>query len=120
MNVNLKNKLWKYATLCVVVGLIFNPEMIGLGLFIDAIGLDIFLMLLEVQVLVMLSAIINSKIKPILEFIISCYVRFFPLLTWKNIKESPESLALAVPSQATVMYLLVFSAAVGIALNGYK
>jgi len=58
------------------------------------------------------------------EFIRFCYViritAIHPTLTWKNIKETPEGLALAAQSSAILMFLLVFSAAVGVALNVYK
>jgi len=117
---NLKNKLWKYATLCLVVIIILNPEMVGLALFIDAIGLEMFIMLLEVQVLAILSAILNNKIRPMFEFIKLYYSRNFPFFTWKSMKESPESLTYAAQSPATLMYLLVFSAVVGVVLNVYK
>ena len=117
---NWKNKLWKYATLCIVVVIILNPEMVGLALFIDAVGLEIFIMLLEVQLLAVLSAILNNRIKPIIEFIKTSYARYFPLLTWQNIRETPQCLVFSTPSPATLMYLLVFSAAVGIVSNVYK
>ena len=116
----LKSKIWKYLTAFVVLLIILNPEMVQLALFIDAIGLEMFLMLLEVQILAVVSVFFNNKIKPLLNFIKCFYVNYIPSVTLKNIKETPEGLALASQSPAILMCLLVFSAAIGMALNVYK
>ncbi|MCU7941511.1 MAG: hypothetical protein KZQ87_02430 [Candidatus Thiodiazotropha sp. (ex Cardiolucina cf. quadrata)] len=55
-DLKMRSKAWKYATTIVVVFIIFNPEMIELALFIDAIGLELFLMLFEMQMLVFSTA----------------------------------------------------------------
>ena len=114
---NWKNKTWKYLTAFVVVLIILNPETVQLAFFIDAIGLEMFLMLLEIQVLALLGMFFNTKIKPIFSYIIGLYSRHFLTASWKDIKEKPENLMLAVPTPATLMYLLVLSAAIGVILN---
>ena len=39
---NIKNKIWKYATAAIVILIMLNPEFAELALFIDAIGLEMF------------------------------------------------------------------------------
>jgi len=107
-----KHRLWKYATVIVVALIIFNPEMVSLALFIDAVGLEIYLMLLEVQIYTILAVFLNAKIKPILDCMKNICARHFPTFLWRKIKEEPECLMYLVPSQATFMYLLVFSSAI--------
>ncbi len=98
---NWKNKIWKFATVLVVVVILFNPEMANLALFVDAVGLEMFLLLLQIQALVMLGLFLNTKIRPVFIYI----------------KNEPGRLMLLVPSQATLMHSLVFSAAIGFALS---
>ena len=114
---NWKNKAWKYATAFVVVLIIFNPEMVGFALFIDAVGLEMFLMLLEIQVLAILGAFFSIRIKSFFSYIRYLCTRHALTFSWKNIEGKPETLMLVVPSPATLMHMLVFSAAIGIALN---
>lgn len=108
MKRNWKNKAWKYATTLIVVLIIFNPEMAELAVFIDAIGLEIFLMLLEVQVLVALGKFSN-RLTPIFTCLKNVYKNNFREVWWRNIIDKPESLLLLVPSQATLMSLLVLT-----------
>ena len=119
MKTKLKESLWKYATAVVVVFMVFNPELVELALFVNAVGLETFLMLVEVQVLAFLGAILNSKIKPVFTYVkdlCRCYLLMF---SYEKIKQQPNRLLLLVPSQATLMYLLVFSAALSFVLNAY-
>ncbi len=72
----MKSKIWKYATVLVVILIIFNPEMSELAIFVDAVGLEVFLMLLEIQLLAILSVFFNCKIVPIytyLKYIFAVY-----------------------------------------------
>ncbi len=101
-----KKQAWKYATAFIVALIILNPEMAGLALFIDAVGLEMFLMLIEVQIFVVLGMLI-AKFKPIFSYLKNKYERNYEMFSWQNIA---ESLLLRVPSQATVMSLLVVSA----------
>lgn len=119
MKVNWKDKVCKYATVFVVVLIIFNPEMVQFALFIDAVGLEMFLMLLEIQVLAILGAFFHTRIKPMFTYVKYFYTRHILAFSCKHIKEEPESLMLGVPSPAALMYMLVFSAAIGIALNAH-
>ena len=114
---NWKDKVWKYATFFVVVLIIFNPEMVELALFIDAVGLEMFLMLLEIQVLAILGAFFRTRIKPIFTYIKGLCTRNALTFSWKNIKKKPETLMLVMPGPATLMHMLVFSVAIGVALN---
>jgi len=114
---NWKNKIWKYLTAIVVVLIVLNPETVQLAFFIDAVGLEMFLMLLEVQFLALLGMFFNTKIKPLLSYIINLYSQHFLTFSWQTIKEHPENLMLAVPTPAFVMNMLVFMVAIGIILN---
>ena len=116
---NWKNKIWKYLTAFVVLLIILNPELAQLALFIDAIGLEMFLMLLEVQFLAILGMFFNSKIKPIFSYLTNLYSRHFLTFSWKNIKEHPENIMLAVPSPAVLMNTLVILVAASIILNAH-
>ncbi|MES9940803.1 MAG: hypothetical protein ABW104_10490 [Candidatus Thiodiazotropha sp. 6PLUC2] len=109
---NLKKKAWKYATAAVFVLIIFNPEMIELALFIDAIGLEVFLMLLEVQVLAILGALLNSKVRPVTSTLKHFLEKSFRVDSLKRIKEDAESLFFSLPSEAALMHLLVISAVI--------
>jgi len=109
-----KNRVWKYATVVVVVLIILNPEMISLALFIDAVGLELFLMLLEVQIVAILAAFLNTKIMPIIAYIRSIHGHQYLIDLWRNIKEKPENFMCMAYSQAALMHLLVFSAAINI------
>ena len=60
---NIKNKIWKYATAAIVILIMLNPEFAELALFIDAIGLEMFFMLIEVQFIAITGALLNTKIK---------------------------------------------------------
>jgi hypothetical protein len=113
----LKDKVWNYATVIVLLLVILNPEMAELALFIDAVGLEIFLMLLEVQVVVIFSVFFNSNIKPAYIYVKNISLRFLPIISWNNIKEKPDSIMLAVPSPAMLMNLLVILTLLGIMFN---
>ena len=104
-----KNKAWKYATAIVVAIIILNPEVAELALFIDAVGLEVFFMLIEVQILVALG-MFQAKLRLYFAYLKNSYQYFSSRIMWRNIKEEPESLLLLVPSQATMMSLLVFTA----------
>lgn len=59
------NKILAIASTSVVILLIINPELISVGLFIDAIGLDIFLLLIQVQIASVFGFKFAAKIKPL-------------------------------------------------------
>jgi hypothetical protein len=110
--VKFKDKAWKYATAVVVVLIILNPEMIELALFIDAVGLEMFLILFEVQVLVIMGALLNNKIKPAISSL-KLFVKKHLLYDYsRNFKAGTESLIISVPSEAALMHLLVVSAVI--------
>ena len=114
---NWKEKVWKYATVFVVVFIILNPEMAELAIFIDVVGLEMFILLLEVQAFAIVSTLIFTPIKSFLTYTKHMRVKYFQWFTWKNIKEAPGCLMLATQSQAILMYILVFSAAISIAAD---
>ncbi|MCU7810413.1 MAG: hypothetical protein KZQ77_04145 [Candidatus Thiodiazotropha sp. (ex Notomyrtea botanica)] len=114
---NVKDRIWKYATTIVVLLIILNPEMVELALFIDAVGLEIFLMLLEIQVVMLVSMFFNTRIRPILIALQRIWSRYFQRFSWNNVTSKPRSLLLAGQSQAILMHVLVVSAAIGIVLN---
>lgn len=100
--------------------IILNPEMVQVAFFIDAIGMEMFIMLVEIQLLAVLSEFYNARIKPLFDYIKYLYSRFSPPLTWKNFIGTPGSLTFVAHSPAMLMYLLVFSAVIGMTLNVYK
>ena len=107
---NWKNKIWKYATALVVVLILLNPEMASLALFIDAIGLELFLILLEIQLIAILSVLFNTKIKPVLVYMqrtVNCIIN------------KPEQLIWVTPAPASLMHILVFSTAIGVMFNTF-
>ncbi|MES9975200.1 hypothetical protein [Candidatus Thiodiazotropha sp. LNASS1] len=116
-DLKMKSKAWKYATTFVVVFIIFNPEMIELALFIDAIGLELFLMLFEIQLAAIISTTLNKRTKPIFAYLNRCSASCLPGLSWENIKQNPGLLIHAAPGPAAFMHMLVFSAATGVVLN---
>jgi hypothetical protein len=117
MNVNWKNKVWKYATAVVVGLIILNPELVELALFIDVIGLEVFLMLLEIQVAAILGVLFNTRIKSILAYIKRILSKQVQGISWKDILENPKCLLLVVPDETALMHTLVFSAILAVVLN---
>jgi hypothetical protein len=115
--VNLKDKTWKYATAVVVVLIILNPEMIELALFIDAVGLEMFLMLFEVQLLVIMGALLNNKIKPAISSLKHFVQRYLLLGYTRKFKAGTGGLILPVPVEAILMHLLVVSAGISSVLE---
>jgi hypothetical protein len=107
--VKLKDKAWKYATAAVVVLIILNPEMIELALFIDAIGLEMFLMLFEVQVLMIMGALLNNNIKPAISSLKHFIKKHLLFDYTRKFKAGTESLIMSTPSEAALMHLLVVS-----------
>lgn len=112
-----KRKYWAYITAIIVVFIALNPEMMQLALFVDAVGLDLFLLLLEVQLLAVVGAFFNKHIRPMLKYVINAGWTYCLGVSWTTVKEKPEVLFLVMPGQAALMHLLVFSAAISIAVN---
>jgi hypothetical protein len=110
--VKLKDKAWKYATAIVVVLIILNPEMIELALFIDAVGLEMFLMLFEVQVLMIIGALLNNKNKPTISSLKLLVEKRFLVDPLRRLKKGAECLVMSVPMEAAFMHLLVVSAVI--------
>jgi|GEM_PF-3635226 len=69
-------------------------------------------MLLEAQLLVLLNTFLNKKVRPILAYIKCVYTRYVLAFSWKHVKEEPDGLVLVITSPATLMCMLVFSAAI--------
>jgi len=114
---NLKGRCWKYATAIVVIFILLNPETTHFALFLDAVCLDVFIMLLEVQILAVIGAVFSNYIKPFQACLKLIYLRHAQAFSWVNLTKLPRTPALVAPSQSTVMYMLVFSAAIDILLN---
>lgn len=108
---NGKDKAWKIATAMIVAIIILNPEVAELALFIDAVGLEMFFILIEVQILLTLG-IFYDKIKSGYFYLKSLYQHSKLNISWQNVKTDPSGLFLLAPSQATLMTLIVFSAAI--------
>ncbi|MEW8626109.1 MAG: hypothetical protein AB2551_10175 [Candidatus Thiodiazotropha sp.] len=112
-----RNTVWRYATLFVAALLILNPEWIELALFIDAVGLEVFIMLLEVQILAIVGALFETRIKPILQSLKRLNQNICMPHLIKNLRNDPGFLLLALPKPAAFMHLLVLSAAAPMILN---
>jgi len=117
MVMNWKGRFWKYVTAIVVVLILLNPETVHFAIFLDAVGLDIFLMLIEVQILAVIGAVLSYYFKPVQAYLKLICLHRAQTFSLSNFRELPRTLALVTPSQATIMHMLVFSAAIGIALN---
>ncbi|MET0062656.1 MAG: hypothetical protein ABW176_10195 [Candidatus Thiodiazotropha endolucinida] len=96
--------------------IIFNPEMIELAPFIDAIGLELFLMLFEIQLAAIITTKLNKRTKPIFAFLKRISASCLRVLSWENIKENTGLLIHTAPGPATFMQMLVFSAATGVGI----
>ena len=116
---NIKNKIWKYATAAIVILIMLNPEFAELALFIDAIGLEMFFMLIEVQFIAVTGAILNTKIKPIYNYLRVLYLKNSPVGSWSLIKNEPALILSSIPGPAFVMNLLVISVICSSILNSY-
>ena len=117
---NWKDKIWKYATTFVVVLIILNPEMMELALFIDVIGLEMFFMLLEVQVIAIAGAFLQTRIKPLFILVKQACLKRFNATLWSNATTGVKDVIVTVLGPVILMHLLVVSAAIGIAVNAYQ
>lgn len=107
-----KNNALKFIGAVVVIMLMLNPETIQLALFIDAVGLDMFLLLIEVQVLTIAGFMFRTSIKPVIVFFKHITWRFIFIPSWREIRKNPAAIGYMLPSAATFMCFLVFSAAI--------
>ena len=102
---NWKKSTWKIATFLVVSFLIFNPELVVFGMFVDAVGLDIFLLLLEVQVIALIGYYFQNWIKPSLNLVkrqIQKLDPYFFIPTRNVISKFPPILCHALPGYFTI------------------
>jgi len=109
-----KNKVWRFITVLIVIFLILNPEMVEFSIFINAVGIDIFIMLLQIQFIVISGAFFDKKIRPLWYYCKNQFTNIYYSCSLKRIKNEPRILLLIIPSQASLMYVLVFSAMLGI------
>ena len=109
---NIKKSIWKYATIIFVALTILNPEIFELALFVDAIGLDIFLLLLEIQLIAVVSTLLTPFFKCTKLFYKECIFT----LSQTNFKDTLFKLLIYPQGPATIMYILVFSTAFNISL----
>lgn len=115
MNKKWKDKAWKIATVIIVAIIIINPEVAELALFIDAVGLEMFFTLIEMQIFITFG-LFYSKIKMILGQIKDILKE---KMAWRVYQKNPQYLLLVIPSQAVLMYLLVFSAMLDLVYKAY-
>ena len=108
-----KKSTWKIATFLVVSFLIFNPELVLFGMFIDAVGLDLFLLLLEVQVVALFGCYFQNWIKPafsLVKRLIQKLDPYFFIHTRKVISKFPAILCHAIPGYFAIYLSLVADA----------
>ena len=92
--------LSKILALLTVCFLLSNPEWLALGLFIDAIGLEMFVMLLQAQVISIVSYYFNVWFKPVFKpfyRFIDKHDPYFFVPTKIGVKECPALLCHAMP-----------------------
>lgn len=115
----MKDRAWNYATAIVVLLILFNPELLGLALFVDAIGLELFIMLLQIQALAMALSFFHMNVKPVIETLACSYSKVCRAVSRKNCEPKSDSLLILLPSQSTVMHFLVLSVAVDMVCHAY-
>ena len=97
---DIKKWAWKIAKIIVMAGLLLNPELMSLVLFIDAIGIDLFLLLVEVQIVAISGYYFHTWIKPILMPLYKTLLRvdpYFFIPTRDSVAKYPLILCHAVP-----------------------
>lgn len=99
---SLKNNVWKYATLFVVLMILLNPEYAELAIFIDSVGLNVFLVLIEVQLITVFGIFHKSLLNPAYRYL----KQLFMLLSTKFGRLNIRS----VMTPAVAMNVLVISA----------
>jgi hypothetical protein len=107
---NLRTRIWKIATFVVVFFVILNPEMIDLAIFLNAVGLESFLMLIEIQVISVLVALYNQRLKLLVISVKQLISIASPVTALRRFIQTPGIFTYAAPTQATFMHLLVMLA----------
>jgi hypothetical protein len=91
------SKTLAFLTVCFLLS---NPEWLALGLFIDAIGLEMFVMLLQAQVITIVSYYFHVWFKPVFKpfyRFIDQHDPYFFVPTKAAVKECPALLCHAMP-----------------------
>ncbi|MBD1388478.1 hypothetical protein IC617_03470 [Neiella sp. HB171785] len=109
-----QSKTWTVVSSIVVLTLItfVMPEVIALGLLIDFVGLELFVLLLQVQLIAVISSFYRTYIKTTLALIGSWLSKLDPLFIvpdWETIKRYPPLLFHAVPGVVAFYWLLIFT-----------
>lgn len=112
---NKQNKTWTVASSIVVLTLItfVMPEVLALGLFIDFVGLELFVLLLQVQLMAVISSFYRTHIKTALALTGSWLSKVDPLFFIPNresIKRYPPLIFHAIPGLVAFHWLVIFSA----------
>jgi len=91
------SKIFAFLIVCLLLS---NPELLALGLFIDAIGLEIFVMLLQAQIIAIASYYFHVWFKPVFKpfyKFIDKHDPYFFVPTKAGVKECPALLCHAMP-----------------------
>ncbi|WP_293746645.1 hypothetical protein [uncultured Paraglaciecola sp.] len=91
------SKILAFFTVCLLLS---KPELIALGLFIDAIGLEMFVMLLQAQVIAIGSYYFHVWLKPVFKpfyRFLDKHDPYFFVPTKAAVKECPALLCHAMP-----------------------
>jgi len=115
--VNFKPKFWRYATFFAVLLLVANPEMIQLGLFVDAVGLDLFILLLGLQVSTLFQIFFSRHVKPKIGRIRHFLIYRMSSSSLHFLVRTTIAAYDLILTPATIMHLLVLSAVAGVMLN---
>lgn len=112
----MKRKTIQVLTALIVMFLVLNPETIHMALFIDTVGLDLLLMLFEVQIVYLAILIYSITFKP---FVTRVSLWLKPRSeNLSFLRKEANAWVLAFPDAATIMHLLVLTAALGYTVHG--
>jgi len=104
-----KSKIFIFSAFFIVLLLSINPELFSVGLFIDAVGLDILIFLFQVQIVTIVSFVVNVKIKPVFIFLYKILMRidpYFFIPTKEFVLQYPPILLHAVPGLLSLYWLI--------------
>jgi hypothetical protein len=110
LKMNWKRGYWGYSTAIIVALIAFNPEMIHLATFIDAVGLELVILLIEVQVIAIFWNYLIGPLK-----------RLVAIFSLKSLFEmnggQPRILTFMSSIPATLMHVLVLTMVLGLIFN---
>lgn len=90
-----------------------NPEMLHIAVFVDTVGIEMVLLLLEVQLLAILSAIFLEKSGSLIDCCGQICRQWLQGYSLREFTTHPFLLFRMMPGPGTVMQILVVSVLIG-------